>query len=614
MAAGVKTLSKTFVWILMGLLIAGLAGFGAVNLTGTVRTVATVGSQLISVDEYARELQREIRGVEAQTGQTLPMSQVRQLGLDQVVLARLVSLASLDDEVAGLGVSIGDANLQQEIITIPAFQGIDGKFDRQGYRFALEQARINEAEFEADLRAESARTLVQGAIMANAKMPSVMVDTLADFVASRRSFTLAQVDASSLAAPLPAPAEADLQDYYDTHTSDFTLPESKQLTYVLLTSEMVLDQVEIDESALRQLFQERSAQYSQPERRLVERLVFPDETAAKAAMAQLEVKGTTFEALVTDRDLALGDIDLGDVTTDDLGAAGVAVFAAEIGDVVGPLPSPLGPSLFRVNGTLAARNTTFDEVQAELRDELAGERARRLIEAQAENIDDLLAGGATLEDLSTETDMELGDITWTSEAFEGVAAYEGFRSAATAVTDKDFPKIAFLDDGGIFALRLDEVLPEHPEPFDQARNQVSAALAAEQLGAALRARAQDAVAQIAVSGDFAETGLSFRVENGLSRTAYLENTPADFMTQVFEMELGEMRVIDGDGAVYLARLDEKLPPEETTELAAMKNAFGEELDQALSQALFQAFVQDAQVRAKPNIDQRALNAVQAGFQ
>ncbi len=58
MAAGIKSFSKTFVWIILGLLIAGLAGFGATNLSGTVRTVATVGSQSISVDDYARDVQR----------------------------------------------------------------------------------------------------------------------------------------------------------------------------------------------------------------------------------------------------------------------------------------------------------------------------------------------------------------------------------------------------------------------------------------------------------------------------------------------------------------------------------------------------------------------------
>ena len=63
MAAGINKLSKTFVWILMGMLMLGLAGFGAVNLSGTVRTVAQVGDEDVSVDAYVRELQREIRAV-----------------------------------------------------------------------------------------------------------------------------------------------------------------------------------------------------------------------------------------------------------------------------------------------------------------------------------------------------------------------------------------------------------------------------------------------------------------------------------------------------------------------------------------------------------------------
>ncbi len=93
MAAGKNSISKTFVWILMGLLFVGLAGFGATSLTGTIRTVAQVGDESISVDAYVRELQREIRAVEAQTGQALQMSQARELGLEQLALSRLTSPA-----------------------------------------------------------------------------------------------------------------------------------------------------------------------------------------------------------------------------------------------------------------------------------------------------------------------------------------------------------------------------------------------------------------------------------------------------------------------------------------------------------------------------------------
>lgn len=614
MAAGVKSFSKTFVWIILALLIVGLAGFGATNLSGTIRSVGHVGDQVISVDAYARELQREIRALEAQAGERVPMAQIQAMGLDRTVLARLVAIASLDHEVAEMGLSIGDENLQQEILKVPAFQGIDGKFDRESYRFALNQAGLGEAEFENQLRAENARTLVQGAIVSGATMPDVMAATLADFIAARRSFTWATVTADDLPTPVPAPTPEDLRAFYDANPDRFTLPETKRLTYVLLTPDMILDQVEVDAAALRTLYDSRSDEFDLPERRLVERLVFADAAAADRAKAQLDVAGTTFEALVDDRGLSLADIDLGDVTRDDLDDAAEAVFAADIGQTVGPLPSPLGPALFRINGVLEARTTAFEEVEDELRAELAGDRARRLIETGASDIDDMLAGGATLEELANETDMQLGRIDWTAEATEDVAAYESFRAAAAAVTEDDFPAVTYMDEGGIFALRLDEVLPVRPEPFDAAHDKVAEAWTRAQTVQALQAHAETVVQSLGESGDFAETGLSVRVENGLTRTAYVEGTPADFMARVFEMDKGDIQVIAGEDSVMIVRLEDMRPPADTPELTEMRQALTERLNQSLSEALFRAYVSDVQSRAKPQIDQRALNAVQASFQ
>ena len=613
MAAGMKNLSKTFVWILMGLLMVGLAGFGAVNLSGTARSVAQVGNEDVSVQEYVLELQREIRAVEAQTGQPLQMSQAQQLGLDQRALSRLIALAALDNETQELGISIGDENLQNEIVQIPAFQGVNGTFDREAYRFQLEQAGITDSQFEADLRKESARTIVQGAVMSGVEMPAILTETLANYVLARRSFTVATLASDALETPVAAPTDEQIQSYYDENTDFFTLPRTKRLTYAILSPEMLLDTVEIDEDSLRRLYDQRAEQYQQPERRLVEQLVFPSEEAATEALAQLEVGGSSFEQLVRARELELSDVDLGDVTREDLGEAADAVFAAELDDVVGPLPPQFGPALFRINGSLAENNVPFEEAAPELREELAADRARRLIEAQAEDINDMLAGGATLEELVSETDMELGEIDWTAQSEDGVAAYEGFRSVAQAVQEGDFPEVAFLDDGSIFALRLNEVLPPRPEPLDSARDQVIAAWVQEETAKALQEQANTVLTQLATDGDFTTTGLPFRVENALTRTAFLENVPADFMTEVFEMELGELRVIPGIGSALIVRLDEELPPAETDEQRQMQQALAAQLNQALAQNIFDIYVRDAQTRARPVVDQPALNAVQANF-
>lgn len=609
-----QNLSKTFVWIILAMLIVGLAGFGAINLGGTIRTIGSVGTQVITVDEYFRELQREMRTFEQQAGQPLTMAQAQALGLDQRVLSRLVSIASLDNEVAEIGVSIGDETLQEEILEIPAFQGINGQFDREAYRYTLNQSNMNEIEFENDMRQESARTLVQGAILAGVKMPPVMIDTMVDFIGARRSFVWAKLDATQLTAPIAEPTDEDLQTYYDDNADQFMLPETKRLSYVLLSPEMVLDQVEVDDAAMRTLYEELADKYNVPERRLVERLVFGNDSEATTAMAQLEVGGTTFETLVQNRGLSLADIDLGDVTVGNLGDAAETVFAGDVGDVVGPLPTSLGPALFRINGILAARVTSFEDASAELRDELAGDRARRLIELQAQDIDDLLAAGATFDELVQETDMTAGQIDWTTVSSESIAAYDAFREAAAAVKDTDFPAIVFLEDGGIFALQLDEILPSRPEPIAEARDRVVAGWTVKATEEALQKQANGVILNLATNGSFAKAGLSPRSEVGLTRTAYIDGTPADFMTQVFTMEPGELRVIVNEGSVVIVRFNRALPAEQSAELESIRSGFGNELNQALSQELFNAFVLDAQQRANPKIDQQSLNAVQASLQ
>ncbi len=613
MAVRIKSLSKTFVWIILGLLIAGLAGFGATNLSGTVRTVATVGDETVTVDEYSRELQREIRAIEAQTGEALPMSRVEETGLNRQVLSRLVALAALDHEAAQMGLSIGDANLHREITRIPAFQGIDGKFDREAYRFALEQAGMNESAFEQDLRAESARTLMQSAIVDGVDMPDILADTLTDHLAARRSFSWARLRDEDLVDPLPLPTDEDLKTWYEAHPDDFILPASKSLTYVQLSPRMLLDQVELDETGLRELYDQRSEEYRQPERRLVERLVLPDEAAANEAKAAVESGETTFDALVRDRGLDLADIDLGDVSRQELAGAGDAVFEAEIGDVVGPLPSSLGPALFRVNGILEARDIAFEDAEADLREELAAARARRLIETRAPEIDDMLAAGATLEDLARETDMEIGQMEWSEGSADGIAAYEDFREAATAATPDDFPSIGFFEDGSIFALRVDEVLPPRPEPFDLARDQVAADWTARQRIEALTAQGEKAIAALSEGERLGDSDLDVAAETGLTRNAHLNDAPEGFMQQVFQMEPDEMRVIAGADEVAVVQLDEVLPPADSADLAEFRSTLNEELDQTLASALFEAYALDVRMRANPQVDQRALTAVQSSF-
>lgn len=613
MKAKGNSVTKTAVWILMGMLILGLGGFGAVNFNGNVSSIGTVGDKEISVDQYARELQQQIRAIEGQTGEALSFQQAQAIGLDRAVLQRIVRLRALDNETTEMGISIGDENLRERIIDIPSFQGIDGNFDREGYRFALQQAGLSEAEFEDSLREEAARSLLQGAISGGVTMPDVYAQTLVNFVGEKRSFTWAALTQDNLQAPLPAPTDADLQAFYDANPDNFLLPASKSITYVILTPQDVLDEVEISEDELRKAYEDRADEYIQPERRLVERLVFPNEEAANLAAAALEVSGTTFDALVLDRGLTLQDIDMGDVGRLELDGAGEAVFAAEPGAVVGPLPTNLGPALFRVNGILPSLNTTFEDASPALQQDLAGDRAARLVEVRAQDLDDQLAGGAKLEQLAEESKMTLGTIEWTNDSDQDIAAYETFRAAAAALTEGDFPKIDQLEDGSVFAMRLDGTKPERPNPFEDARILVAEAWTADQLLTALTVQAEEAQSALEGGSDFATLGLTENVQENLTRDAVISRAPEGLLTEVFEAAPGDIRIIEGADGVVIARLDSISAAEDNDQTQQLLGQLKTQLNQQLSQDVFTLYSSDVVRRTAPMIDQQAINAVHVNF-
>ncbi|WP_412562901.1 peptidyl-prolyl cis-trans isomerase [Thalassobius sp. MITS945101] len=605
--------SKTFMWGLMGLLIVGLGGFGATNLSGSVTRVGSVGDENIDVNQYARALQQDIRAVEAQTGSALPFDQVTALGIDRAVLGRLIGQAALNNEAANLGLSIGDENLGQQIMAISNFQGPNG-FDRDSYRFALQQAGLSELEFEAEMHAETVRAILQGAVVSGAPMGATYAETLIGFAGERRDFTWALLTAADLADAIATATDADLDAFHKANAAQFTSPAMKRLTYVWLSPDDLVADIDVDAALIQNLYDERIDQFVIAERRLVERLIYPDAETAEAAKAALDAGEKDYETLVADRGLDLADVDMGDVTAAALGTAGEAVFAAASTEVVGPVETSLGPALFRVNAILPGQETTLEEARAELQAELAADTARRQIDRVSETVDDLLAGGATLEELEGESGLKLLSTNWHAGSEDPIAGYADFRAAAQAVQEGDYPEVIRLDDGGIAALRWEEDLPAALRPLSDVRAEVEAAWQSEETSKALAAQAELLINQLVQGADLATLGLTAREEVDILRSDFIAEAPQGFLEAVFELEANGATVIRGNEGVAVVKLAAvKGPDESDAEVAGFRTLLSQQGDAGLSEDLYAAFARAIQDEAGIYLDQTALNAVHANF-
>ncbi|MCA3443406.1 MAG: SurA N-terminal domain-containing protein [Rhodobacter sp.] len=605
--------SVVLVWVLMAMLIAGLGGFGVTNFGGGTARIATVGDRPIEVTDYARALQQELQAFSAQIGQPVTMEQARTLGLDSQVRQRLITAAALDNEAARVGLSVGDARVAQEIMANDAFKGVTGAFDRETYRFTLERNNLTEPAFETRVREDLSRSLLQGAVAGGFTAPAPMVSVLLGWIGETRGFTLLRLTEADLPTPLPDPTEAELRAFHAANPALFTAPEARRITYAALLPEMLADSIQLDETALRAAYDERIAEFVQPERRLVERLVFPTDADAAAAKARLDA-GEPFVVLVEERGLTLADIDLGEQSRADLGAAGDAVFALTEPGVTGPLPSELGPALYRMNGILVAQTTAFEDAREALAAEQMADAARRAIADRIEELDDLLAGGATLEDLASEAGLELATIEYAPGTDAPIAGYEAFRTAAAAVQDGDFPELIELEDGGLVALRLDGIIPPALKPFDSIAEDVATAWRADALASALSARAIEVKAAVeggAAPGTFGIVDVTLSI----TRNGFVEDAPDALLAAVFEMQQGELRVIEGPDFVGLVQLDSIQPAAtDTPDALATKATISSQLQQALAQDAFEMFSAALIAEAGITIDDAAIAAVHAQVQ
>jgi peptidyl-prolyl cis-trans isomerase D len=611
---------RAVLWVLLGLLIIGLGGWftGGPGGTRTARIGAVDGLE-IPVQGYAASLRNQMRALGEQTGAPVTIEQAQALGLDRMVLAEVVSQRVLDAETRRLGLSVGDARVAQAVRSSAAFQGIDGQFDRALYREQLRRNNLTEPEFETALREDSARALLQAALVGGVPEPLVYADRLAAWSGERRVVTWAEVGPEMVAATLPEPAEADLRAFWEANPDRFTAPETRTITYAWVTPAMLAPAMSVPEDALRDAYERRRDEFVQPERRLVERLVYPSEEEAQAARARLDAGEASFEALTAERGLRLSDIDLGDVTQAELGGAAEAVFAAPAGSVVGPVATDLGPALFRVNAVLAAQETTLEQAAPELREELAFGQAARAISDEVPRLEDLIAGGATIEDLAEQTALEAGQIDWFAGSDAGIAAYAPFREAAAAAQEGAFPRVIQLGDGGVAVLRLDGVTPPAVVPFEQARPQVEAAWRSERLAEATLARAEAAAAAITAGASFEAEGLSPRTEPPLVRRDFVAGTPPGFVAAAFAMGAGEARAVPVGEAALVVRVDAVQPaPADDPALVAQREAVAAQIGAAMAQEFHDAFARQRQLDLQRDgaivLDDATIAAVNAQIQ
>lgn len=609
--------SNLLVWALLAMLVVGLGGFGVTNFGGGVTSIGSVGKTEINARTYGNALLQQQRTLSEQTGTDVTVEQMQALGIPQQVLRQQVDVAALAEAARLAGISAGDAAVAERVQSVANFQTSDGSFDTAAYRTALQRSGTSVAEFEDALRSEIAVTLIQRALLAGVSVPPAYGQAVLSYVAETRSVSWLTLTADDLPEPVATPTEAEVQAYYDANPVEFTLPERKRITYAWLAPEAMAADVQLTEDDLRAAYTARADEFDRPERRMISRLGFADMAAAEAAAAAISSGETSFAALVAERGLSLDDVDLGTASRDTLApAVAEAVFGLDDTGTTAAVESEIGPALYKVNAILSAQITAFEDARDTIEADLRAQDAVRMVAEEAETLEDMLAGGATLEELVAETPMELGTLVWSPDAaMESLpVTLPEFQITAAAVSDDDFPTIEVAEDGTAFAMRVDTVLPEELQPLDAVRAEAEAGALAEKTRAALVTLAETDKAEIEAGAALDGFG-DVATRSGLTRQRPPLDLPAPILEAVYDMtEAGALTIAEGTDEVYLMRLDAITPPDRSTAQAqSIIQGISEETLGQMQNDILAEIARSVAEAEGISLNQAAVNAVQSSL-
>lgn len=510
--------------ILLGMLILsfGVWGIGDIFGRGGSSVVAEVGDVQISANDYALHYQGELREQSQRFGRRIDAAMARQIGLPQFALQKLVVDTLLSHAASEYGLGVSDDAVARAVRGNPAFQS-GGRFDRARLQQILRSNGIDEEIYLQTLRQDIARDELVQSLTVGRAAPDGFVDPIYRYRQQTRVAEVFEIKADSF-RDVGVPDDATLRDYHADNELRYTAPEYREVTYLSLTPEQVVDQIEISEEELRDEYESRLDDFTRVERREIEQLLYFDESSAIAARARA-ASGANFGQIaaatnpVNGNAVSMGAFGRGDLPEE----LDKVVFALEDGGFSEPIETELGWHVLRVTGVIPAGLTSLDEVREVLRQSLARTHAADELYDMSNRLEDDLASGSDLESAAMRLAIPV-------QVLRGIDQ-RGRDRSGTLVGElpqpQEFVNAVFAadvglesspqetDEGGYYLIRVDSVEPPTLRPLIEIRQQVVADWQTEERLRRAGNAAQEAVE--AAKGGRTMAGLA-RLHNATVRT------------------------------------------------------------------------------------------------
>ena len=439
-----------------------------------------------------------------------PESMLRKQVLEGMIEDTLILQAS-----DRLGLRAGDSMVRETILTVPAFQ-VNGQFDTEVYKRAVQLQGLTEKGFEERIRNSLVTTQLRLAIEGSAAVPKPFVEDADQLSRQQRKFSYVIVSADQVAPPAE-PTEEQIEAYYSSNQNALMSDEMVKLEYLLLNYDAISNTLDATEDNLQAFYQQHKSEFVIPDKKRISHILFEldseaDEQTVKAATEKAEniyrrvQQGEDFATLAAEvsQDIVsaeqggdLGYLEPGLFDQDFENAAS----ALSLDEISQPVRTRFGLHLLKVTAIDKGNDADFDSVRDQVKEKFLQSESEQVFYDFAERLANLsYESPDSLEPAAQELGLEIQATDWISRSGgEGALSSPKVTGAAfseEALTQGYNSEPIELSPSEIIVLRVVEHKVAAVKPLQEVKTRIIEQLKLDAAATAVESKADELLAEL----------------------------------------------------------------------------------------------------------------------
>jgi peptidyl-prolyl cis-trans isomerase D len=384
--------------------------------------VADVDGNEITVAQFRRAYERQMRAYRASYGANVDEKLLKQLGIDQRIVQGMIEEAAALVEAKRLGITASDAEVRERILSLPAFQENGQFIGDQRYRqlLRMQTPPMRPDEFEEQMRRDLAVEKLQAALTGWIAVSDSEVTE--EFKRRNEKVKLAVVSfpADKFRQGVTA-SDAEVAKQFEDHKESYRIPEKRRVRYLTIDQEAMRAKATVTGQQIERAYNDNIQQYSTPEQVRASHILLKtegkdDATVKKQAeeiLAKLKA-GADFAELARQKSEDEGSAKKGG-DLDYFGKGQMVpefdqvAFTLQPGQLSDLVKTQYGYHIIKVVDKKPATTKTLAEVRSQIEDQLKWEQAQAQAQKLADQVASELKKPADFQRVATTHGLNTGE-------------------------------------------------------------------------------------------------------------------------------------------------------------------------------------------------------------